>query len=282
MHHPKLEAPMRAIKSRSLALIAAFASFCCGYTGFAAEIDHNQSTGPGYSFYGDPGAPDISGLWFGTFTVGGKERPQGPYEDQDITHWAPWPAPLQPAYQKLFDDRVAAAKKGRQLGDLGARCLPLGMPVEFALKVYPDEIIQTPGQVSLWVFGLFPIVIWTDGRPHPKDLKPSYNGHSIGYWEGDTLHVDTVGIVAATPITAVATPHSAELRIETTIRRVAKDRLHLHVTLFDNEAFTEPMVATDIFRRKSGAKWEVLDDGSCFENNRNQPDDTGATGFKSF
>jgi hypothetical protein len=37
-------------------------------------------------------------------------------------------------------------------------------------------------------------IIYTDGRPHPKDLDTSYMGHSIGHWEGDTLVIDTVGL----------------------------------------------------------------------------------------
>ena len=38
-------------------------------------------------------------------------------------------------------------------------------------------------------------VIYMDGRPHPKpeDLRPTFLGHSIGHWEGDTLVVDSVG-----------------------------------------------------------------------------------------
>ena len=31
---------------------------------------------------------------------------------------------------------------------------------------------------------------------HPDRLKPSYAGHSIGHWEGNTLVVDTVGFAA--------------------------------------------------------------------------------------
>jgi hypothetical protein len=31
---------------------------------------------------------------------------------------------------------------------------------------------------------------------HPDHLKPSYAGHSIGHWEGNTLEVDTVGFAA--------------------------------------------------------------------------------------
>jgi hypothetical protein len=38
--------------------------------------------------------------------------------------------------------------------------------------------------------------IYTDGRPHPtdEDLIETYNGHSIGHWEGKTLVVDTIGM----------------------------------------------------------------------------------------
>jgi hypothetical protein len=237
----------------------------------------------GYSFHGDPSAPDISGLWLGTYTGPPGDRPQLPTVDRDITRWAPWPPPFTPAYQKIADERLAAAKAGRQLGDIGARCLPFGLPWGLTLKVYPDEVIQTPGQVSIWVTGTFPLIIWTDGRPHPKDQVPSYNGHSIGHWVGDTLHIDTVGILAATPVDAgPRTPHSAKLHMVTTIQRVAADVLHVHVTLYDDEAFTEPMVTTNLWRRKSGPLWEELDDRSCFENNRNLPDDSDATGFKKF
>ena len=80
----------------------------------------------------------------------------------------------------------------------------------------------TPGECNPWspvMFmgggGLFPIQIWqgpnvivihheavtqprriyTDGRAHPApdEFLPSFLGHSIGRWEGDTLVVDTIG-----------------------------------------------------------------------------------------
>ena len=37
-------------------------------------------------------------------------------------------------------------------------------------------------------------VIYTDGRPHPKDPDTSYLGHSIAHWEGDTLVVDVTAL----------------------------------------------------------------------------------------
>lgn len=55
------------------------------------------------------------------------------------------------------------------------------------------EVMQTPTRVlflsdtdnSYWE-------IYLD-RGHPRHVKPSYFGHSIGHWEGTTLVVDTVG-----------------------------------------------------------------------------------------
>ena len=251
----------------------------------AARAADQAAPPPPVSFYGDPKVPDISGLWLGTAmgAPGEKFAPgRGSADGRGATVWAPWPLPYTPAYQKIYDERVAAAKAGRQLGDTSAKCLPFGMPRAFVTKYYPDEIIQTPGAVTIFVFNTFPIVIWTDGRPHPKDLQPSFNGHSVGYWAGDTLFVDTVGINGITALDTARNPHSAKLHMKTTIQRVAPDVLHFYVTLYDEDAFTEPVVTTNIWQRKSGPKWEVLDDASCFENNRDTPDASPAPGFTKY
>ena len=54
------------------------------------------------------------------------------------------------------------------------------------------------------------------------------------------------------------------------------------MTLYDPEAFTEPMTITNIMRRKSGPKWQVLDDISCFENNKEAGDTKVEEGFVKF
>ena len=261
------------------ALIAAFAG-CAA----ASAQPTSPPPAPKFSLYGDSGTPDLSGIWLGSATQPpGPLRPTGA-DGRTAVYWAPGPPPLTPTYQKRADDRVAAAKAGRVIGDIGAACLPFGQPWAFTSIGYPDEIVQTPGVVTLYAFNTFPIFIWTDGRGHPADLKPSYNGHSIGWWVGDTLHVDTVGIIDTTTIdSALRTPHSGKFRMETEITKVSADILHFHVTVYDEDALTEPMVLTNIFRRKSGPRWEELDDNSCFENNREAGDPGGAaTGFLKF
>ena len=268
-----------------LGLLTAAVAFvgCCA----AAMADDRPSSelAPGVSLHGDPGTPDISGLWLGTaMSAPGQRLPpgRGPADDRPPPFWAPWPLPYTPEFQKISDERAAAARAGRQLGDLSARCLPFGMPRAFVTKHYPDEIVQTPGAVTILVWGTFPITIWTDGRPHPKDLAPSYNGHSIGYWAGDTLFVDTAGIRGDTPIDEARDPHSPRLHMKTTVQRVAKDTLHVHVTLYDEGAFTVPVVTTNIWQRKANATWQVLDDASCFENSSGVSEIPAAPGFSKF
>ena len=251
----------------------------------AAMADDRPSPTPGVALFGASRAPDISGLWQGTILgePGGRFAPgRGPADGRDATFWNPWPLPYTPPYRKIADERVVAAKAGRQLGDSTASCFPFGMPRALVSKSYPDEIVQTPGQVAILVNSTFPIMIWTDGRGHPKNLAPSYNGHSIGYWVGDTLFVDTVGLNGITALDVARNPHSAKLHMKSTIQHVSKEMLHIHVTLYDDDAFTEPVVTTNIWQQKSGPVWQVYDDGSCFENNQNLPDATGAIGFKTF
>lgn len=48
---------------------------------------------------------------------------------------------------------------------------------------------------------------------HPTDIVPSTEGHSIGWWEGDTLVVDTVGFSPNTMIPIREIMHSHQMHI---------------------------------------------------------------------
>jgi hypothetical protein len=56
------------------------------------------------------------------------------------------------------------------------------------------EIFQSPDMIT-WLTGsdLRARRIYLNAE-HPKDVKLSYSGHSVGKWEGDTLVIDTVGV----------------------------------------------------------------------------------------
>lgn len=265
-----------------LGLVAALAAIAPP----ADAQDRGKWPPPGVSFNGDPAVPDLSGLWLGSVTgvPGVAFAPnRGSADGRPATYYAPWPLPYTPEYQKIQDDRAAAAKQGRALNDITAQCLPFGLPRMLLSKFYPDEIVQTPGNVTIWVNSTFPVMIWTDGRPHPKDLQPSFNGHSIGYWVGDTLFVDTVGLNGRSGMDSERHPISDGMHITWSMRRVADDIIHMHVTMYDAKAFTEPVTTTSIWTRKTDPNWQVLDDSSCFENNLTKVDEKGtAEGFTKF
>ena len=52
--------------------------------------------------------------------------------------------------------------------------------------------------------------------------------------------------------------------------------------MYDPEALTQPVAITTIWERKTDRKWEVLDDGSCFENNKEMGASAPADGFIKF
>ncbi|WP_374944586.1 hypothetical protein [Sphingomonas sp.] len=250
--------------------------------GADAAFADGPSAASRYQLKGNTSAPDISGLWSGTFTTAPGQRAQTPIPDRKYTRWYPWPLPLTPEYQKKVEARAEAAKSGRVIGDAGVRCLPSGMPWKITVNPgFPIEVIQTPGQVSFWG-GNRPMVVYTDGRGHPADLKPTYDGHSIGYWIGDTLYVDTVGIIASTAIDAAYHPHGSGLHLKWQVQRVDATHLHARMTLYDAEAFREPLSTTIIYELLTEPRMDMIDDASCFENNRNLPDENDESGFKHF
>jgi len=104
--------------------------------------------------------------------------------------------PLTPAAQAVMDKRTAYTAKGLEWRDDSAACWPLGVPL-IMTRYWPIEIVQLPTEVLLIsMFDNNIRWIYTDGRGHPPDdeIVETYNGHSIGHWEGKTLVVDTVGM----------------------------------------------------------------------------------------
>jgi hypothetical protein len=276
-----MEAP-NGPKQRRLGLAKLLsAAFLSGIVAIIPAHADEKSAAARYKLNGDSLSPDLSGLWSGTFLAAPGVRAQTPIPPRKYNRWAPFPVPLTPRYQAMVDARAEAARTGRVLGDVGVRCIPRGMPWKIVVNPgLPIEIIQTPGQVSFWG-GVRPIIIYTDSRPHPADLKPTYDGHSTGYWIGDTLFVDTVGM-SSVAIDGAYDPHSPALHLKWTIQRAAADRLHIHMTLYDPEALKEPLTTTVIYELLNDRHMDLIDDASCFENNRNLPDDSDASGFKRF
>lgn len=218
---------------------------------------------PGGTWQSIAKLPDWGGLWEPTF--GGS-----------VTAGRPEAPSLTPAYKAKFDAYRAAQKAGKIQDLPAANCVPPGMPGIMG-EPYPYEFLFTPGKITIiaeayeqWR------QIFTDGRGHPKDPDPTYNGHSIGHWDGDTLVVDTVGFVSDTPLGSYAAQHSDKMHIVERMHTIAPNMMEIDTTVTDPEALTKPYHIKRVYGRHRD--W-TLAEYVCQENNRNSVDESGKAGI---
>ncbi len=147
------------------------------------------------------------------------------------------------------------------------RCKPSGgarpfinpFGAEFVDLPELKTIYQFDGNLHTWR------VIYMDGRPHPKDLVPSYYGHSVGHWEGDTLVVDTVGFNERMWIDREGMPHTEKLHLIERFTRTDFNTMKYEMTIDDPGAYTKTWT-TGFFLRwnSSDEMFEFI----CQENNQ--------------
>jgi hypothetical protein len=85
-------------------------------------------------------------------------------------------------------------------------------------------------------------IIYMDGRPHPKNLVPSYYGHSVGRWEGDTLVVDSVGYNENFWLDRGTTVHTEKLHMVERLTRIDANNIRYQATIDDPGAYTAPWI----------------------------------------
>ncbi|MGH9253223.1 MAG: hypothetical protein ACRD3C_01495 [Vicinamibacterales bacterium] len=122
---------------------------------------------------------------------------------------------------------------------------PSGFPRLVTFELRGVQIAHTPNQVlMLYMFEKRYRIIWTDGRPLPKDPDPRWYGYSVGRWEDDyTFVVETVGLDDRTWLDNSGNPHSTDLRVEERYRRVNQNTLELTVVITDPKIYTKPWMA---------------------------------------
>ncbi len=121
----------------------------------------------------------------------------------------------------------------------GVRCKPSAGPGFFGAAGF--EIVDVPDLQQIFMLNITGPhswrVIYMDGRPHPAKLRPTYFGHSIGRWEGDTLVVDTVGFNEKVWIRG-SFPTTKQLHLIERITRPNLQTIRYEVTIDDPGAYT--------------------------------------------
>ena len=187
------------------------------------------------------GKPDLSGMW-------------SLAADPD-----PEPPALLPAAEAVWKERVANNFRDSP----GARCMP-HEPVPTIPILY--KIVQTPTLIVV-LFEHDPHYrqLFLD-RVHPKDLDPTWMGHSIAKWEGETLVVDTIGYNDKSWIAWPANlPHTEMLHVVERYRRPDLGHLLVDITFEDPGTFIKPLHRHMTWALAPGE--EILE-WICNENNK--------------
>ena len=176
------------------------------------------------------GKPDLTGPWMGGGSNADIESEGG---------LKPGELPLLPWAKELRDRR-------KEEDEPYIACLPMGVP---RVNPYPWKFgmsYTSKGLTHIYILhetgdaGAHRVV-YMDGRKHPDDLLPSWWGHSIGRWEGDTLVIDTIGYNEKFWFDSRGTPHTEKLHTIERWTRINYGTLINEFTLDDPGAFSRPV-----------------------------------------
>ena len=221
------------------------------------------------------GKPDLTGVWQGGSTQRGSwaEANRGtgvggsgldPALPVTLSSNDRQPGREPAPYQPWAAAKVLEAYNRRGIDDPTGQCLPAGIPRTIMLGLFPQKIVQTPKEIVMLyeymsVFRIIPL-----NEKHPEDLIPSYMGHPVGRWEGDTLVVESTGFNDKTWIAGAGTFHTDALRTVERFTRVDKDQINYEITLNDPNVFTKPWKLTSTLMLREGTRLQEM---VCAENN---------------
>ena len=174
----------------------------------------------------DPIGDQTTGLWLTSYRPG-----DAPFFDIDAVQFKPWARGLYHA---------------RQQHDLEphARCKASGAIRQF-LTPYGVEIVELKELKRLYIFDIGGPhsyrEVFMDGRGHPADLVPSNYGHNIGWWDGDTLVIDSVSYNEDFWFERAGLPHTEAVHVREYFRRTDADTVEYIFVLEDPIAYETPV-----------------------------------------
>lgn len=144
--------------------------------------------------------------------------------------------PFQPWTAQIHAERRVGGGKD----DPHTRCKPSGGARMFHTP-YGLEILDLGDEVVFLGVGAPHSWrrVFMDGRDHPEDLEPTWYGHSVGQWEGDTLVIDSIGFNTSFWMSRGGYPHTEQLHLIERISRPTFDKLRYEITIDDPGAYTE-------------------------------------------
>lgn len=232
------------------------------------------------------GKPNFAGIWDdATPSLGGAANPNPALRTRRPTRaQLARELPVTPWGREQVQHWISG--DGEYAGETGAPEDPryhslCGGPASPAVLSTPVEIVQNPVRLLLVHYGsggfglsrMWARQLWI-GREHPKDLtdyNPTWMGHSVAKWDGDTLVVDTVGIREGTLIdTRLAAPQSGQMHMVERYELVDNRTLRVDRTFTDPKTYTRPWGNSRVFKLQTdwngfAEDWEVAENHTICE-----------------
>ncbi|MEA2823926.1 MAG: hypothetical protein QOF03_408 [Alphaproteobacteria bacterium] len=212
--------------------------------------------------------PDWSGVWMGVGTTLFEQKAGAASLNANNPNARDFP-PYKPEWEAAYTRFLTDVVKQEKFSDP----LSLGYPGGMIRMMSPARGLQfvlRPEQV--WIIYERPDVryIYTDGRPFPPkdELWPTFEGYSIGHWEGDTLVVETVSLRGGVPIDRTGAALSDEAHVIERIRKTDDKTLQSDITIEDPVAFTAPWKVTRRYTNRR-EQYPRMENVSSLENQRN-------------
>jgi hypothetical protein len=201
---------------------------------------------------------------------------KGQWDRIGSPRWDDAHAPLTPEYKAIYEANLKDMAAGGQGIDPTYTCVPPGMPR--IMNVYdPMEIVVTPTVTHILIQHINDMRrIYTDGRPWPRDIDPTFAGYSIGKWVDtsesgryDVLEVETRNLKGPRVYDASGLPfHSDNQTIiheRIYLDKADANLLHDDITVEDH-ALTKPFSANKKYERVKDPQ-PVWLEASCADGN---------------
>jgi hypothetical protein len=170
--------------------------------------------------------------------------------------------PLTPAWQLKLEKLRAADAKGEYIPGRIAQCIPAGLPLEMTGPGVLLEFLFSPQRITItniagWVRRIYL------AQPLPDDPDPSFQGSSIGHWEGATLVVQTIGLDPKDEM-LYGLRVGDDARLTERIYLTDRDTMRIDSQLEAAQALSGPYRFSHEYKRTTEAMLEL----DCAQNNR--------------
>jgi len=249
-------------KAALQALGEQFASSSALYEKLKADAGGGKS--PTWAQLGEP-AYDWSGVF--TRTKGGLQF------DPDLGPTAgPASAQLTPEGQKVVDAKLAHLKATGGEYDPISDCRPPGTPRWFT-EPFLHEFMISPRQ-TLLINEMVNDVrrVYTDGRDHTAedDAYASWNGDTVGFWDGDILVTHTKYLMSGQYQRGVQPNYSDQVTTVERWRKVDPKTLQVDVWVFDPVNLSKPWYTRQSYTRLTNDDYLLrIRYWDCRENSNN-------------